>query len=46
MILSFPVNLQVLHVSSDLGQYEYELEITECHILIVNKNPAIYQLSS
>ena len=38
MIISLPFNLQVLHVSSDLGQYENGLEITKYYILIVNKN--------
>ena len=41
MILFLPFNLQALHVSSDLGQYENGLGITKYHILIVNKNSAI-----
>lgn len=45
MILSLPFNLQVLHVSSDLGQYENGLEVTKYHTLIMNKNPTIYQKS-
>ena len=39
MIPFLPFNLQALHVSSDLEQYENRLGITKYHILIVNKNP-------
>ena len=41
MILFLPFNLQALHVSFDVEQYENELGITKYHILIVNKNPVI-----